>query len=125
MKEIRERRVEDLAVGDDAAALPEDSGVEEDLLADHGIVLVVGVVGITKLAIGPELELQELVPELSLMPHVIPEVELSIVFPGRHLSVGCKRWRRMAVFPWQRLYTVNGTENKLVIGFQNSIWANK
>ena len=85
MQEIREGRIEDLAVGDDAAALPEDGGVEKHLLADHGIVLVVGVVGITELAVGPELELQELVPELPLMPHVVPKVELSVVLSGRHL----------------------------------------
>ena len=85
MQEIREGRIEDLAVGDDAAALPEDGGVEKHLLADHGIVLVVGVVGITELAVGPELELQELVPELPLMPHVVPKVELSVVLSCRHL----------------------------------------
>lgn len=96
MRDIGGRRKEDLAVGDDAAALPEDGGVEEDLLADHGVVLVVGVVGIAELAVGPELELQELVPELPLVANVVPEVELSAVFPCRHLSVGCKRWRKTA-----------------------------
>lgn len=90
---MRKRRKEDLAVGDDAAALPKDGGVEEDLLADHGVVLVVGVVGVAELTVGPELELQELVTELTLVPHVVPEVELSIVFPGRHLSVVCERDR--------------------------------
>lgn len=110
MREIRERRKEDLAVGDDAAALSENGGVEEDLLPNHGVVLVVGVIGITELPVGPELKLQELVPELPLMPHVIPEVELSAVFPRRHLFVGCKRYRGIVDFLRRETpYTGNGS----------------
>lgn len=62
-----------LALGDDAAALAEDGGGEPDLLADHDVVLVVGVVGVPQLPVGPELELQELVPELPLVAHVVPQ----------------------------------------------------
>ena len=70
----------DLAVRDDATALADGGGGEEDLLSDHGVVLVVGVVGVAELPIWPELELQELVPELPLVPYVVPQIELSIVF---------------------------------------------
>ena len=37
-------------------------------LADHVITLVVGVVCVPQLAIGTELELEKLVPELAFMP---------------------------------------------------------
>ena len=63
---------------DDPPGLAEDGGGDEDLLADHGVVLVVGVVGVAELAVGAELELEELVPELALVPHVVPKVELRI-----------------------------------------------
>ena len=63
---------------DDPPGLAEDGGGDEDLLADHGVVLVVGVVGVAELAVGAELELEELVPELALVPHVVPEVELAV-----------------------------------------------
>lgn len=69
----------DLAFSDDAAALAEDGGGDEDLLAYHGVVLVVRVVGIAELAVGAELELQELVPKLPLVPHVVPQVELVLL----------------------------------------------
>lgn len=77
-----------LALGDDAAALAEDGGGEPDLLADHDVVLVVGVVGVPQLPVGPELELQELVPELPLVSHVVPYVELRILLLVlRHLPL--------------------------------------
>ena len=38
-------------------------------LADHGVVFIVGVVGVTQFAIRPELELKKLVPELTLVAH--------------------------------------------------------
>jgi hypothetical protein len=63
---------------DDPPGLAEDGGGDEDLLADHGVVLVVGVVGVAELAVGAELELEELVPELALVPHVVPQVELAL-----------------------------------------------
>jgi len=63
---------------DDPPGLAEDGGGDEDLLADHGVVLVVGVVGVAELAVGAELELEELVPELALVPHVVPQVELPL-----------------------------------------------
>ena len=58
---------------DDPPGLAEDGGGDEDLLADHGVVLVVGVVGVAELAVGAEL-----VPELALVPHIVPKVELAV-----------------------------------------------
>jgi hypothetical protein len=68
----------DIGLLDDPPGLAEDGGGDEDLLADHGVVLVVGVVGVAELAVGAELELEELVPELALVPHVVPQVELAL-----------------------------------------------
>jgi len=50
--------------------------VDEGLLADHGVVLVVGIVGVPQLAVRPELELQELVAELALVTDVVAQVEV-------------------------------------------------
>lgn len=46
------------------------------LFPDHRIVLIIRVIGVTQLAVGPELELEELVPELALVAHVIAQVEV-------------------------------------------------
>ena len=53
-----------------------DASVDEGLLSDHGIVLVVGVVGVSHLSIGSELELKELVAELALVADVVSNVEV-------------------------------------------------
>lgn len=47
-----------------------------DLLPDHRVVLVVGVVGVAQLAVRAELELEELVPELALVADVVADVEV-------------------------------------------------
>ena len=54
----------DLALGDDPTTLAKNSGGDIDLLANDGVVLVVGVVGVAELPVGSELELQELMAEL-------------------------------------------------------------
>lgn len=77
----------DLAVSDDAAAFLERGLGEEDLLADHGVVLVVGVVCVAELAIGAKLKLQKLVAELALVTDVVADVELAHLLrrrDGRH-----------------------------------------
>jgi len=61
----------DLRVDDDSLQFFHHGLVDEGLLADHGVVLVVGVVGVPQLAIRPELELQEFVPELALVSDVV------------------------------------------------------
>jgi hypothetical protein len=66
---------------DDPPSLAEDGGGDEDLLADHGVVLVVRVVGVVELAVGAEL-----MPELALVPHVVPKVELSITHSAAVLA---------------------------------------
>jgi hypothetical protein len=81
-----------LGLLDDPPGLAEDGGGDEDLLADHGVVLVVGVVGVAELAVGAELELEELVPELPLVPHVVPQVELAAA--GDVLAGGAARRHR-------------------------------
>eukprot|EP00421_Protoceratium_reticulatum_P018366 CAMPEP_0168390776 /NCGR_PEP_ID=MMETSP0228-20121227/17647_1 /TAXON_ID=133427 /ORGANISM="Protoceratium reticulatum, Strain CCCM 535 (=CCMP 1889)" /LENGTH=150 /DNA_ID=CAMNT_0008404077 /DNA_START=47 /DNA_END=499 /DNA_ORIENTATION=- len=70
--------LQDLAVFNCLPQLLHDGGGHVALLPDHHIVLVVRVVGIAQPAIWPELELQELVPELALVPNVVADVELII-----------------------------------------------
>ena len=53
-----------------------DASVDKGLLSDHSIVLVVGVVGVSHLSIRSELELKELVAELSLVADVVSNVEV-------------------------------------------------
>jgi len=72
---------------DDSSGLADHGGRDEDLFADHGVVPVIGVVGVPELAVGAELELEELVPELALVPRVVPQVELRIAAGRRH----CRR----------------------------------
>jgi len=79
----KERRTH-VGLLDDPPRLAEDGAGDEHLLADQGVVLVVGVVGVAKLAVGAELELEELVAELALVPHVIPQVELVVAAARRH-----------------------------------------
>jgi hypothetical protein len=72
------RRERHLRFLDDPPGLAQDGGGDEDLLADHGVVLVVGVVGVAELPVGAELELEKLVAELALVPHVVAQVELAL-----------------------------------------------
>lgn len=90
MREEREAKY--LAIGDDAAAFFENGGGEEDLLANHGVVLVVGVVGIAELAVGSEFELEELVAEFSLVTHVVPQVKLVALFHFSHRRRICAEY---------------------------------
>jgi len=84
---------------DDPPGLAEDGGGDEDLLADHGVVLVVGVVGVAELAVGAELELEELVPELALVPHVVPQVELAVA-RGAAVVAAARRHRFFFLSPF-------------------------
>eukprot|EP00958_Prasinococcus_capsulatus_P020413 scaffold2645_cov378-Prasinococcus_capsulatus_cf.AAC.18 len=60
-----------LALLDDAAELLDHWRGDVHLLADHCVVLVVGVVGVSKLAIRAQFELEVLVTELPLVAHVV------------------------------------------------------
>lgn len=82
---LRPQRVvllHDLRVDNDPLELVHDALVDVRLLADHRIVLVVGVVGIPQLAVRPELKLQELVTKLALVADIVANVEV-----GRHAGV--------------------------------------
>lgn len=59
----------DIRLLDNSADLVQDGLAHGNLLPDHGVVLVVGVVGVPQLAAAGELELHELVPELALVAH--------------------------------------------------------
>ena len=89
---LRPQRVvlgHDLAVLDDSAQLVHHGAVDVGFLADHRVVLVVRVVGVAQLAVGAELELEELVTELALVADVVPEVEVL----ARHGAEGEGRTR--------------------------------
>ncbi len=46
------------------------------LLPDHGVILVIGIVGISEFSVRSEFKLEEFVSELSLVTHVIAKVEI-------------------------------------------------
>lgn len=85
------QRKRNLALGNDAATFAEDGGCEKDLFPDHGVVLVVGVVGVPELAIRPELELKKLVAKLSLVTDVVAKIKLSI-FLSCHFFPSIPLW---------------------------------
>jgi hypothetical protein len=78
----REDREMHLAICDDPSALPESRLSEENFFANHGIVLVVGIIGVAELPVRPELELEKLVAELPSVAHVVADVELSELVVG-------------------------------------------
>jgi hypothetical protein len=57
------------------------SNVHGTFFSDHGIVFVIGVVGIAQTTIGSDLKLHVLMAEPSLVTHVVSAVEIV-----RHLS---------------------------------------
>merc|ERR1719215_323328 len=66
----------DLAVLDDSAELVHDGAVDIGLLPDHGVVLVVAVVGVPELAIRTKLKLEKLVTKFSLVSNIVTEVKI-------------------------------------------------
>lgn len=72
----------DLRVQNDALQLVHDGIVHVRLFANDRVVLVVGVVGVAQLAIRPELELEELVPEFAFVADIVAQIEVL----GRHGS---------------------------------------
>lgn len=77
----------DLALGDDTLAFLENGGGEKDLLPDHSIVLVVGVIGVTELTVLSKLELKELVSEFPFVTDIVPQVEVVLFFRGHVFSL--------------------------------------
>jgi hypothetical protein len=114
---VKKRKWERAYVGllDDPPGLAEDGGRDEDLLADHGVVLVVGVVGVAELAVGAELELEELVPELALVSHVVAQVELALALASAAVLAAGRRHRFPFFFSPLLPFSAIGTE--LDLGF--------
>lgn len=69
----------DFTVLNNPLELVQNQLADSGLLADHGVVLVVGIVGISELAIRLELELQEFMTEFALVSHIIPQVEFILL----------------------------------------------
>lgn len=65
---VKRRKKENLALGGGAAAFLENRRGEEDLLADHSVVFVVGFVSITELTVWPEFLLKNSWPNFPLCP---------------------------------------------------------
>ena len=81
----------DVRLHDDALQLLDDGWGYEGLLADHRVVFIVAIVRVPQTPVGAELELEELVSELSLVPDVVAAVEilrsqLSACCRGHHFS---------------------------------------
>ena len=74
----------DLAVRNNTTTLANNGRSEVNLLANDGVIFVIRVIGVAKLAIGSELKFQELVAELTFVTHVISQVELAIVVFACH-----------------------------------------
>lgn len=55
-------------------------------IPDHGVVFVVGIVGISQLSLGSKLELEKFVSELALVAHVVPQIKVA----GHLLSLSFK-----------------------------------
>ena len=66
----------DIRLHDDALQLLDDGWGYEGLLADHRVVFIVAIVRVPQTPVGAELELEELVSELSLVPDVVAAVEI-------------------------------------------------
>merc|ERR1719187_1170915 len=66
----------DLTILNNPSQLVHDSLMHIRLLADHGVVLVVAVVGVPEFAVWSELELQKLMSKLSLVPNIVTQVEI-------------------------------------------------
>ena len=60
-----------LAVLDYPTQLVNNFALNERLLPDHGIIFVVGVVGVPQLTVRTEFKLQKLVSELTLMSDIV------------------------------------------------------
>ena len=52
--------------------------VDAGLFADHGVVFVVGVVGVPKFAIGTKFKFEKLVTEFALVSDVVAQVEITL-----------------------------------------------
>eukprot|EP00443_Scrippsiella_acuminata_P055099 CAMPEP_0115406012 /NCGR_PEP_ID=MMETSP0271-20121206/18222_2 /TAXON_ID=71861 /ORGANISM="Scrippsiella trochoidea, Strain CCMP3099" /LENGTH=104 /DNA_ID=CAMNT_0002830021 /DNA_START=251 /DNA_END=562 /DNA_ORIENTATION=- len=74
---------QDLAVLDGLPEFAHHRLRDVRLLTDHDVVLVVGVVRVAQPPVRAELELEELVPELALVPDVVADVELLLLL-ARH-----------------------------------------
>jgi len=68
----------DFRVFDDSPKLTKNGVVDVDFFSDHVFLFVVGVVGVAEEAVALELKLQELMPELPLVTHVVSDVELVV-----------------------------------------------
>jgi len=66
----------DLGVFNDPPQLVHNSLMRVSLLADHCVILVVAVVGISELAVWPELKLEELVSKLAFVSNIVAQVEV-------------------------------------------------
>ena len=68
----------DVRVFDDAFQLFDHTLGNVHLLPDHGVVLVVGVVGVAELPVRPQFKLEELVSKLAPVTHVVTEIEILV-----------------------------------------------
>eukprot|EP00405_Crypthecodinium_cohnii_P003970 CAMPEP_0194751408 /NCGR_PEP_ID=MMETSP0323_2-20130528/5475_1 /TAXON_ID=2866 ORGANISM="Crypthecodinium cohnii, Strain Seligo" /NCGR_SAMPLE_ID=MMETSP0323_2 /ASSEMBLY_ACC=CAM_ASM_000346 /LENGTH=159 /DNA_ID=CAMNT_0039667893 /DNA_START=311 /DNA_END=790 /DNA_ORIENTATION=+ len=71
--------LQDFAIFDGLSQLRHHSRRDVSFLSNHNVVLVVRVVRISQSAVGPELELQELVTELALVANVVADVKFFLL----------------------------------------------
>jgi len=68
----------DLGIIDNPLQLLHNRFVDAGLLSDHGVVLVVGIVGVSEFSVGTKLKLEKLVAEFPFVSHVIAKVEIAL-----------------------------------------------
>ena len=68
--------IHDFRVFDNSSQFVHDGPVNKSLLPDHGVILVIGVVGVSQFAVGSEFEFEKFVAELSLVTDIVSEVEV-------------------------------------------------
>lgn len=83
-----------LAFSNDPSAFPENGLSKENLFADHGVILVVRIVCIAKLAVGTEFELEKLVAEFAFVTHVIPNVKFTHIICHCRNSIAGRDFER-------------------------------
>ena len=75
-----------ISLTNDPLELLHDGFVDAGLLPDHGVVLVVGVVGVAKFAIGTKFKLEKLVTEFALVSDVVAQVEIALHLVGNAVA---------------------------------------
>jgi len=68
-----------LAIFNNALQFVQDQAAYKSLLPDHRIVLVIGVIGISKFAVRLKFKLEEFMAKFPLVPDIVTEIKLIVL----------------------------------------------